>query len=140
MLPRRVLIEPDEFLPLRTVSITSTLRFADADVGPPAVVRAQVGRSGLFFIESIEEVFPDRFEDTTDDTTFDCYVLLNERDEARFHDILRNRTFDRPAIFTFGFSAEQFVLPRVRTIPRSETLDDALQRFVPADDMILKIY
>jgi len=126
-----------DVLPVHHVAIFSRTRFEPYRY-PPAI-RPLVGRSGLF-VEEIEEALADRFGPSTGDTEFNCYVLLNERDEARIYDCFKDPVFAEPPILVFGCPAGQFVLPRNRTLRHNEKLDDPLQCFIPTDEIILKAY
>jgi hypothetical protein len=122
-----------EVLTLRQIFIVSKVQFPGPYAGPPAPVRALVGQGGLFVQEDSEEV-------ATNDTTFDCFVLLNDRDEARIYDYFRDYLFGRPPIFVFGFPAAKFTLPRKRALPMEKSLDDPFQCFIPTDELILRVY
>lgn len=76
-------------------------------------------------------------------TTFSCYVLLNDNDEARLHDHFENHvfagSFATTPILAFGFITDRLVLPTPRAVERDKPLE-FYERFIPTDEIVLGVY
>ncbi|HUI95730.1 MAG TPA: hypothetical protein VLX44_08255 [Xanthobacteraceae bacterium] len=121
--------------------IVSKTHFPGPYAPPPPIVGSCIGQSGLF----IRDHLHDKTHEGPDlmNTAFSCYVLLNDKDEARLYDRFEDYMFAGPfaaaPIVAFGFHADRFVLPMRRRVDESKPFE-SYERFVPTDEIVIGVY